>query len=46
VYGGNMEITAITGIYNVSVSIRFVSEDQFTQPSADVVREVVIERNA
>jgi hypothetical protein len=40
VYGGKMEIAAVTGIYNVSVSICSVSEGQFTQPSADVLCEV------
>jgi hypothetical protein len=42
--GGNMETTAIICIYNMPVSISFVFEGQFTQPSADVVGAVAIER--
>jgi hypothetical protein len=45
VYGGDMKIAAVAAIYSVSVSIRLVSEGQFTQLSAEVVGEVVTERN-
>jgi hypothetical protein len=45
VYGENMEIRAIIGVYNVSVSICTVSDGQFAQLPADVlVVEVVTER--
>jgi hypothetical protein len=44
VCGGDIEITAIIGIYNKSVSIYFVFESQFTQPSADVVGDVTEEK--
>jgi hypothetical protein len=32
VYGGNMEVTAIICIYNVTLCIGSVLEGQFTQP--------------
>jgi hypothetical protein len=44
VCGENMETTATICIYNMPVSISFVFEGQFTQPSAVVVGAVAIER--
>jgi hypothetical protein len=41
-----MEIPAITCIHNMSVSICVLSEGQSTLPLADVVGDVVTERNA
>jgi hypothetical protein len=45
VYGGNVDITAISEIYKMSVNIYFVSERQITQPSTVAICQLVIERN-
>jgi hypothetical protein len=44
VFGGDIDITTIFGIYNVSLSMYVVSKGQFSQTSTDVV-EVMVERN-
>jgi hypothetical protein len=45
VYGGNVEITAISEIYKMSVNIYFVYARQITQPSTVAVCQFVTERN-
>lgn len=45
VYGGNVERTAISEIYKMSVNIYFVSERQITQPSTVAFCQFVTERN-
>jgi hypothetical protein len=45
VYDGNVVIIAVTEIYEVSVSIDFVSEDQTIQPPAFKVLRAFSKRN-
>jgi hypothetical protein len=44
VYGGNVEIIAITEICTVSVSVYFVYEGEITQPPTVTVGQVAIEK--
>jgi hypothetical protein len=43
VCGGNFEVIGISAIYNMSVSIYFVSEGQINQPPTVIVGKVVAE---
>jgi hypothetical protein len=42
IYGGNVEIIAISGIYKVFVSVYFASEGQITEPPTVMVQSVAI----
>jgi hypothetical protein len=44
-YDGNSEIASINEIYEVSVDVYIVSEDQITQPSTVIIGQVVTKRN-
>jgi hypothetical protein len=45
VYGGNVEIIAIIEIYNLSVSVNFVTESQMIQPLTVTFNRAVAETN-
>jgi hypothetical protein len=42
VYGGNVEIIAVTGLYKVFVSVYFASEGQITEPPTFIGQVVAV----